>query len=199
LRIQGLPEATDISRDLVDNLLQWISHEGAVPLFDNKKPPSARDRRTALSLTSSLIPDHLVVKECGNVELNGRYQVEQYKFPTKGFGSFREYNGAPVYTKKGEWKGKKVTFAIFREVYSSKPIAWYIGRSDPLLGLLLGHAQEEKRILFKCQTNRPLPPFWSRTSPYVIISCRENYVSFSKSNSTQKVWYMWQTKEEAQL
>ena len=64
-----------------------------------------------------------------------------------------------MYTKKGEWKGKKVTFAIFREVYSSnKPIAWYIGRSDPPRGLLLGHAQEEKRILFKCQTNRPLPP-----------------------------------------
>jgi len=165
LRIQGLPEATDIDGDLVDNLLQWISYEGEVP-YDNKKPPSARDRRTALSLASSSIPNHLVVKECGNVELNGRYQAEQFKIPpTKGFDPYREYNGAPVYTKKGEWKGKKVTFAIFREVYSSnKPLAWYIAQ-----GHAFHLAQEEKRILFKCQTNRPLPP----ESGWVIIGGAE--------------------------
>ena len=66
-----------------------------------------------------------MVKGCGNLELNGRYQAERNLFPTNGADPFHEYNGAPVYTKKGEWNGKKVTFVIFREVYSSKPIAWY--------------------------------------------------------------------------
>ena len=96
------------------------------------------------------IPNHIMVSACGNVELNGRYQREP-----EGSGMFREYNHAPVYTKKGEWKGKNVTFAIFREVYSSKPIAWYIGRSNTRCQRI---SKDERRTLFKCQTTILLPP-----------------------------------------
>lgn len=120
LRTFGLPEATgQIDRDLKDSLLHWV------------------------------FPDHIVVSECGNVELNGRYQRE-----SEGSGMFREYKRAPVYTKKGEWKGQKVTFGIFREVYSSKPIAWYIGRSNTHQGNFIAR----DRTLFRCQTNILLPP-----------------------------------------
>jgi len=104
LRTFGLPEATgQLDRDLKDNLLHWV------------------------------FPDHIVVSECGNVELNGRYQKE-----------CGMYNGAPEYTKKGEWKGKEVTFAIFRE-----PSMWYIGRSNARQG----NYEAKERTLFKCESS----------------------------------------------
>jgi len=116
LRTFGLPKATgQLDRDLKDSLLHWV------------------------------FPDHIVVSECGNVELNGRYQRECITF--RGL-----YNGAPVYTKKGEWKGKKVTFAIFRE-----PSMWYIGRSNARQG----NYEAKERTLFKCESsvfNILLPP-----------------------------------------
>ena len=114
---------------------------------------SSRDVQVMTSKDGSRarsIPDHIVVSECGNVELNGRYQRE-----SEGSGMFREYNGAPVYTKKGEWNGKKVTFAIFRRVGTRYGGRWYIGRSN---ARCQGNFEEEKRTLFRCQTNILLPP-----------------------------------------
>ena len=108
-----------------------------------------------------MFPDHIVVSECGNVELNGRYQRECIRCQC-GPSTFREYNGAPVYTKKGEWKGQKVTFAIFRGDLRGPMSMWYIGRSNARQG----NYEARERTLFKRETilrkrrgfHIPLPP-----------------------------------------
>ena len=63
--------------------------------------------------------DQIVVEGCGTTELNGIYKLSG------------THDGAPEYTRTGEWEGLEVTFAIFRE-YPTKDDAmnsWCIGRS----------------------------------------------------------------------
>ena len=101
------------------------------------------------------------VHQCISRKENGRYQRE-CEDTTGGSGLFREYKGAPVYIKKGEWKGKKVTFAIYRVNYSQYGRIggtrhggiWYIGRSNARQG----NYENENRTIFKCKTHDSLLP-----------------------------------------
>ena len=63
------------------------------------------------------VPDYILAESCGNVELNGMYN--------KVAGVF--HCGVPVYTKKGNWNGGEVTFAMLREgLGGEEGYRWYI-------------------------------------------------------------------------
>lgn len=66
-----------------------------------------------------------IIEGCGTAELNGTYNK------VLASERFNTYKDAPVYRKRGVWKGKDVTFSIFRQTYFSFPSgwmgSWYIG------------------------------------------------------------------------
>ena len=89
----------------------------------------------------------IMVESCGNIELNGIYKRV---YPVS-------YCGVPVYTKRGIWNGKEVTFAILRE--GLLPYWWYITyflTRDVTSGR--GFITSLDRAIFKSQSSDTMIP-----------------------------------------
>ena len=98
------------------------------------------------------VPDHILAESCGNVNLNGIYRKVPMVF----------HCGVPVYIKKGNWNGGKVTFVMLREgLGGEKGYRWYITyfTTQNITSTSGFKTSTVKRAIFKTQlSDTRIPP-----------------------------------------
>ena len=105
---------------------------------------STQKKRTTFGISTSninsdtiAIPEQILVEGCGITELNGTYN--------RG----ADEGAAPVFSKKGTWKGKAVEFEFYRRANILGYGYWYIGIREGRISPI---------IFFKVSYKMPPPP-----------------------------------------